>query len=251
MPEGHFLVLGGRRGIGKVLVERLAASVGNHVSVLARTAHEGGDVLRQSQHVVDVADQRALLKCLDAAVAQHGKLLGAVFLQRHRANGDEFDRDLAVALSATKNTIEHLIDKGHFVNDRQASIVVVSSVADHYIAPEQPLGYHVAKAGLAQLARYYAFALGSRGIRVNVVSPCVVVKREAAEFYARNDLLVERINNTVPLGRAGTPDDIVDAITFFMSEQASYVTGQTLVVDGGLTLRSHESLIRDFSQGIE
>ena len=121
---------------------------------------------------------------------------------------------------------------------------MVSSVADYYIAEEQPVGYHVAKAGLVQLARYYALTLGSRGIRVNIVSPCVVAKIEAKEYYDNNPELVAKFERFVPLGRMGNPDDIINAILFFASSKANYITGQNIVVDGGLTLRTHESLIR-------
>jgi NAD(P)-dependent dehydrogenase (short-subunit alcohol dehydrogenase family) len=170
-----------------------------------------------------------------------------IFLQRHRAEGDEFEMELTVALGSTKNTIDHLVDRSYFSNDDDSkSIVLVSSIADRYIAPEQSLGYHLGKAGLSQLARYYALALGPMGIRVNSVSPCVVAKDEAREFYNKNEWLVERFNRFIPLARMGKPQDIVNAIMFFAGKQASYITGQNIMVDGGLTLRSHESLIRDF-----
>lgn len=122
---------------------------------------------------------------------------------------------------------------------------MVSSIADRYVAPEQPLDYHLGKAGFTQLARYYALQLGPLAIRVNVVSPCVVAKDEASEFFDRNEWLVGRYQKFIPLGRMGRPQDIVNAIMFLASDQASYITGQNLVVDGGLTLRSHESLLRD------
>lgn len=123
---------------------------------------------------------------------------------------------------------------------------MVSSIADHYIAPEQDLGYHVSKAGLAQLARYYALQLGNQGIRVNVVSACVVIKAAAQEYYLQNSWITDRFERFIPLGRAGTSQDIIKVIMFLAGDQASYITGQNITVDGGLTLRSHESIIRDF-----
>ena len=107
-----------------------------------------------------------------------------------------------------------------------ASIVVVSSIADHYIAPEQDIGYHVSKAGLVQLARYYALKLGPMGVRVNAVSPCVVIKDAAKDYYNENSWLTDRFERLIPLGRAGRSDDIVNAIMFLTSKQASYITGQ-------------------------
>lgn len=250
MAERHFLAVGGTRGIGRALVEHLISGEGNCVSVLGRNPSLDVKSPKLVQYAVDVSNREMLLSCLDQAVARCGKLACVVFLQRHRAGKDEFDMELAVALSATKNAIDHLVNRRSFSDDGQSnSIVLVSSIADRYVAPEQSLGYHLAKAGFSQLARYYALELGPLGIRVNSVSPCVVAKDEAREFYDKNEWLVDRYKKFIPLGRMGKPEDIVNAIMFLAGEQASYITGQNIVVDGGLTLRSHESLIRDFPRG--
>jgi len=247
MPEKHFLIIGGTRGIGRALVKHLAGNSGNRISVLGRNPAADADSPAQTQYAVDVKDQAALISCLDQAVARHGKIDCAVFMQRHRGGKEDFDTDLAVALTATRNAIDHLVDQQYFSDNHPSnSIVLVSSIADRYIAPEQSLGYHVGKAGFSQLARYYALKLGAKGIRVNTVSPCVVAKDEAKNFYDANEWLVDRFRTAIPLGRIGTPLDIVNAIMFLAGDQSSYITGQNIVVDGGLTLRSHESLIREF-----
>jgi NAD(P)-dependent dehydrogenase (short-subunit alcohol dehydrogenase family) len=247
MTERHFLVVGGTRGIGRVLVDHLLGNEGNCVSVLGRTPSLDVYSPRLTRYKVDVSNREVLLSSLEQAVACYGKLACAVFMQRHRGGKSDFDVDLNVALSATGNAIDFLVEKQCFSDDGQSnSIVLVSSIADRYVAPEQSLGYHVGKAGLSQLARYYALELGPMGIRVNSVSPCVVAKEEAKEFYDKNEWLVDRYRRFIPLGRMGKPQDIVNAIMFLAGEQASYITGQNIVVDGGLTLRSHESLIRDF-----
>lgn len=250
MGERHFLVVGGTRGIGRTLVEHLVGGEGHRVSVFGRNPRPDLHSPRLTQYSVDVADSGALLTSLDQAVACYGKLACAVFMQRHRGGKDDFDMDLTVALSATRNAIEHIVEKLYFSDERQSnSIVLVSSIADRYVAPEQSLGYHLGKAGFSQLARYYALALGPHGVRVNSVSPCVVAKEEAKEFYDKNQWLVDRFRKAIPLGRMGKPEDIVNAIMFLAGEQASYITGQNIVVDGGLTLRSHESMIRDMHRG--
>jgi NAD(P)-dependent dehydrogenase (short-subunit alcohol dehydrogenase family) len=94
------------------------------------------------------------------------------------------------------------------------------------------------------LVRYYAVALGPRGIRVNGVSPGTVVKRENQEFYARSEALVGVFKRTIPLGRMGTAVDVANVIAFLCGPQASFVTGQQIVVDGGVSLLSQESLAR-------
>ncbi len=246
MAEMHFLVVGGTRGTGKALVKYLVGREGLCVSALGRSTSPDVQFPNLTQYTVDVSNREALLSSLDQAVARFGKLACVIFLQRHRAVKDEFDLELTVALSATKNAIDHLVDRRYFSVDGQSnSIVLVSSVADRYVAPEQSLGYHIAKAGVSQLARYYALALGPLGIRVNSVSPCVVDKEEAKGFYEKNAWLVDRYKEFIPLGRMGKPQDIINAIMFLASEQASYITGQNIVVDGGLMLRTHEWLIRN------
>jgi len=250
MDDHHFLVVGGTRGTGRALVQRLLDTAGYRVSVFGRHHEPADGAPRLASYQVDVTDTAALRSALDMAVAKDGKFHSVVFMQRNRAEQDEFEADLAVALTATKNAIEHLVAQAYFSRAYSTnSIVMVSSIADHYVAPEQDVGYHVSKAGLAHLARYYALTLGGLGIRVNSVSPCVVIKESAREFYSKNGWLTDRFERFIPLGRAGNSEDIVNVISFLISEQSSYVTGQNIVVDGGLTLRSHESIIRDFARG--
>jgi NAD(P)-dependent dehydrogenase (short-subunit alcohol dehydrogenase family) len=240
------MVVGGTRGTGRALVKRLIDDDGYRVSSIGRQPDRELESPKLAQYAVDVSDRATLRSCIEEAVARFGRLGCVVFMQRNRGGDDDFDTDLAVAVSATRFVVDHLVG-GHLFADEghQPSMVFVSSIADHFVAPEQPVGYHVAKAGLAQMARYYALALGPRGIRVNVVSPCVVVKDEAREFYDKNEWLVDRFNRFIPLGRPGRPSDIVNAILFLASAQASYITGQNIVVDGGLTLLGHESIVRD------
>lgn len=246
MSRQHFLVVGGTRGIGRVLVERLLTHSNACVSVFGR--HHDSDEQESflTRYTVDVTNRKAFLDCIDHAVTSYGKVSSAVFLQRYRGGQDELEQDVSVSIRATKTGIDHMVKHQYFsVDKKSASIVLVSSIADTYIAPEQPLGYHVGKAGLIQLMRYYALALGPKNIRVNAVSPCVVLKNEAKEFYNSQPWLLERFREFIPIGRMGAPEDITGGITFLASDEAAYITGQNIVVDGGLTLRSHESLIRD------
>jgi NAD(P)-dependent dehydrogenase (short-subunit alcohol dehydrogenase family) len=248
MADRHYIVVGGTRGTGQALVQHLlAVDPANRVSVFGRSHAAEEANPRLAAHAVDVSDAAALGAALDRAVTTHGKVHGIVFMQRNRSRSDAFETDLSVALTATKNAIDHLVGGDYFSGHEAGnSIVMVSSIADRYVAPEQDLGYHVSKAGLVQLARYYALQLGHKGIRVNVVSPCVLIKDAAQEYYRENSWITDRFEKLIPLGRAGKSQDIINAIMFLAGDQASYITGQNIVVDGGLTLRSHESIIRNF-----
>lgn len=227
-------------------MQRLAESDSDVVSVFGRTKLVDLPPAA-SQIEVDVCDGTALTRAIDTAVDHSGKLGCVVFLQRHRGQKDAFRDDVEVAVGASVTAIEHIMSHELFDSgDVSRSFVFVGSIADTYVAPEQQLGYHLAKAGLAQLARYYGVQLGPFGVRVNSVSPCIVAKDSSSGFYAANPWLVDRFRKLIPLGRMGTSDDIVRAILFLGGPDATYITGQNLVVDGGITLRSHESLIREF-----
>ncbi len=243
--SNHYLVIGGTKGGGRQLVNMLVADETNSVSVFGRTPAFENKKPNLKEYGVDVTDYDSAISGLKEAVKNFGNITSVVFMQRHRSKADEFSKDMDVGVNSTKAIIDFLVANKLFSN--QACIVMVSSIADTYIAEEQLAGYHVSKAGLVQLGRYFALKLGNLGIRVNSVSPCVVLKAEATDFYNKNQKLVSRYKKFIPLARMGTPEDIANAIIFLTSEKASYITGQNLVVDGGLTLRSHESLLRDIN----
>jgi len=117
---------------------------------------------------------------------------------------------MAVSLTATRDIIEYLSDR--FSSSGQKNIVIVSSVASDLVACEQGPEYHVAKAGLVQMTRYYAVSLGRRGIRVNCICPAIVMKDEAKPYYEKHKAAVRLFESITPLGRMGTPEDIANAI---------------------------------------
>jgi NAD(P)-dependent dehydrogenase (short-subunit alcohol dehydrogenase family) len=111
----------------------------------------------------------------------------------------------------------------------------MSSVVARSIASE-PAGYHIAKAGVEQLTRYLAYALGPQKIRVNAVAPGLV-DREQGPKLSDNPLNQAVIDVAVPLGRAASAIDIANVVAFLCGEQSAYVTGQVITVDGGLSIR--------------
>lgn len=95
--------------------------------------------------------------------------------------------------------------------------------------------YDIAKAGVIQMTRVYANELGPRGIRVNAVAPGIVETAREAEAFEQDPRLRARLLSTVPLRELGSPEAVASGVIFLLSDQARYITGQTLVIDGGLT----------------
>jgi NAD(P)-dependent dehydrogenase (short-subunit alcohol dehydrogenase family) len=231
---GHAIVIGGTQGSGRAVVARLA-SERFRVTAVGRGASDpqAGVVFRSADagHIDDLA------AALRAAVAEEGAVDVLVCMQRFRGDGDSWEGELRISLTATKTAIDVLHDS--FADG--ACIVLGSSHAARLVATEQPVGYHVAKAGMCQLARYYAVALGPKGIRVNCVTPGIIVKpgREPGRDV---EALASRIT---PLGRPGTPDDVAAAVSLLCDDRARFVTGQELIVDGGVSLIWQETLASD------
>jgi NAD(P)-dependent dehydrogenase (short-subunit alcohol dehydrogenase family) len=241
MGAGHTLILGGTKGLSRALVDLLYQE-GKEVSLAARHAPASGRGKTGPRfHPVDLSDLKALPAALKAIVRRTGKLSHLVFFQRYRGAGDPWAGELDVSLSATKTAIETLA--GHF-DGRDNSIVIVGSVNATLITPELPASYHVAKSGLVQLVRYYAVALGPKGIRVNSVSPGTVLKEESKDFHLKNKRLQDLYKKISPLGRMGTAEELARVIRFLSGPESSYLTGQDIVLDGGMSLQWQEALAR-------
>ena len=247
MKRIHSLIIGGTRGIGRSLVKELSAD--NHmVSVVGRRAPSGLDQQLENTvfFTVDLIETETVNATLSEILRNHGRLNNLIFFQRFRDDGDNWQGEINISLTATKNVIEYLAD--HFTETSENSITIVNSLASHFIADEQPLSYHVAKAGLYQMVRYYAVTFGEKGIRVNSVSPGTVLKDETKDFYMKeNQELYNLYKDIIPLGRMGTPQETANAIMFLCSRHASFITGQDIVVDGGLSLLLQSSLARNIS----
>ena len=125
-----------------------------------------------------------------------------------------------------KASAKHFIARG-----TKGAMVSVSSVNGIGTAPNHA-AYGAAKAGLISLTRTLSLELGQHGIRVNSVAPGTIFTERSADAYTAE--YVERMQGVIPLGRLGRVEDVAGAALFLLSDLASYVTGQTLVVDGGI-----------------
>ena len=242
MEKKHVLIVGGTSGMGADLARDFSARR-YAVSVIGRSLPGAGRrAVGADYWRADVNDKTRLTAALQAIVKKNGKLDSLLFFQRYRDKGDSWQGELGTSLTATKNIIEHLA--GSFKKTSRNSIVVAGSVAGELIADEQSVGYHVAKAGLDQLVRYYAVKLGPGGIRVNSVCPAIVIKEESREFYRQNRALHDLYCSITPLGRMCVSKEILNVVEYLCGPKASFITGQNLVVDGGISLQWQGSLAR-------
>jgi NAD(P)-dependent dehydrogenase (short-subunit alcohol dehydrogenase family) len=239
------VVGGGGGGIGTAVAVAVAQA-GADVGAITNVAEHAEDTRRQvlaagrraATAIADVMDEGALVDAIAGIAAELGPvdLLvnvvgGALFDDWHRLaeyDMDAFDRligrNVRYAVVSCREVAHALIATG-----RPGAIVNVSSVA----ARGTPLlsGYGAAKAALESFGRTMAMEWGLRGIRVNAVAPGTIKTPRAGQSD-----LAEEATRSIPLGRRGEPDDIANAVVFLLSDLASYITGQTLVVDGGSTV---------------
>ncbi len=233
--DAHALVVGGTRGIGLAVVRRLAAA-GARVSVAART--DPGELAAPGARFwrLDMEDTASLAGRVRELAAAHGPIGNVVLLQRYRGSGDDWHGELGVSATGTREVIEAAAE---LFDERGGSIVLLCSHSSQFVSHNQPVSYHVGKAAIRQLARYYAVALGPRGIRVNCVTPGHVLKENGRGLEGAAAVLAG-----TPLRRIATADDIAAIVAFLCGDDASLLTGQDLVVDGGTSLHQHETLMQ-------
>lgn len=245
MTAPHAVVVGGTRGLGLIVVERLL-SRGFDVTILSRNPspqHAGNSKVR---HIaVDLEATDCLEGCWSRACDAAGPISYLILCQRFRGQGDPWDGEIKVGLTASKYLIEGFAD--HFTPAGDRAIGVVSSVYAQFVGGSQPVGYHVVKAGLNEMVRYYAATLGRRGIRVNAIMPLTYMKDESRHFYEENTSLMDVYERLVPLRRMGHAGDSANALNFLCSEQASFINGQSLFIDGGVSVVWPEEVAKSFA----
>lgn len=239
----HSLIIGGTRGLGREVV-KLFSAAGHTVSIIGRRepAAQDRDIPNTYFHIADLADPEGLKAALAEAVKAQGKLSYLVFCQRYRGKDDDWQGEFDITLTATKVTVEALQDEFETSGDK--GIVMVSSVFGDYVGEGQPMSYHVGKAGLNHMMRFYAVNLGRKGIRVNAITPFTFLKEESKKFYLDNKPLLDLYNEMIPLGRMPTSEDSANTIAYLCSPAAGFINGQNIYVDGGLSLVWPETLGR-------
>lgn len=239
------IVTGASRGIGLATAERLVAE-GANVVLTARTAEAAeaaartlagpGTALGFGAHAAD-ADSAAA--CVAFALERFGALdilinnagTNPAFGPLRQLERSAFDKTVAVNLWAPLLWTQLAVDA--YMDDHGGVIVNVASIGGLVVGANTGI-YNASKAALMHLTRHLAKELGP-GVRVNAVAPGLVRTRMAEALWKRDE---ERIAGALALGRIGEPPEIADAIAFLASDASRWMTGETVVVDGGQTLGS-------------
>jgi 2-hydroxycyclohexanecarboxyl-CoA dehydrogenase len=242
------VVTGGASGMGLAVGQRLAG-LGHRVALLDRdgaTAERAADDVRAGgasalAAKVDVSDRRAV----DEALTTVRDELGPIEIMVTSAGIDEFehftdisaaawDRMIAVNLTGTFHCLQAAVPDmlaagwGRIVTISSSSAQSGAARMAHYVA---------SKGGVIGLTKALAIELAPRGITVNTIPPAMVDTPMARRAETRGDVPnIDVIAAHIPVRRAGTPDDIAAACAFLCSDEASYVTGQVIGVNGGMYL---------------
>lgn len=239
------LVTGGSRGIGKGIVCQFAEA-GAKVAFVYQSNREAADKLAAdltaAGHEVwalqaDVSKKSETDAVVEQVLAKWGKidiLVNNAGIIRDKPilamSSDEWQQVIDTNLTSVFNFCQAAIRP--MMSARYGRIINMSSVSADFSNPGQA-NYAASKAGIEGFSRCMATEYAKRGITVNCVAPGFI---ETDMTVAVVNMAGDKIKNSIPVKRLGKPEDIANAVLFFASEQASYVTGQVLKVDGGLTL---------------
>jgi len=234
------LVTGGSRGIGRAICLELAKN-GSYVVINFRSKKEAAEETLELVHQVggtgetlcfDVANQEETEKNMEALLARHDAIDILVNNAGETADTlfalmslEEWTKVLNTSLQGFYNVTRPVLKK--MINRKKGNIITLSSVSAR-LGHRGQTNYSAAKAGLEGACRSLASEVARLGIRVNVVAPGLI------ETGMIQDLPNEMMKQIIPMGRVGLPEEVAKVVRFLCSDDASYITGQVISVNGGM-----------------
>lgn len=252
------LVTGGARGIGWNIAQKFSE---NGANVVIADCNEGlhragsGDVFRPNGtitfHKIDLRQTVELREMVLKIRREYGSIdvlinnaRGGKRTEPLNETEENFTESVNVSLKAPMILSQIMIEE-KTAEENGACIINMSSVAAETVCGEST-AYHLTKAGIKSLTRYLAAYGGAKDVRVNAISPGFVVQDEHHRKYYGNDNKKYRkaVELCHPLGRAGRSDDIANVALILASTYSSFITGQIITVDGGLSLTGQWEIAR-------
>ena len=251
----NVLVTGGTSGIGQAMAVRFAEHGANVAINYLRQPDEAAETEQQVQTCIakvqqegvrdvlvgaDVSNEAEVVRMFEETIAQLGGIdilvnNAGIQISRptHELSAEHFDRVLAVnlrgAFLCAREAIKHFL-----AEEKPGSIVNISSVHQRIPKPSY-LGYSVSKGGMQNLTTTLALEYASNGIRVNAIGPGATVT-PINRAWIDDPVKAAQVTSHIPIPRAGSADEMAGVAAFLASDDAAYITGQTIFVDGGLTL---------------
>lgn len=249
------LVTGASSGIGQAIAIRLAQE-GVNVAINYRKSAEEAEntqemIDRACEEIrgcgvqdllvqADVSDEEDVVRMVDTVVQKLGGLdilINNAGIQiegaAHEIPIEKFDKVIAVNLRGAYMCAREAIQ--HFLKQQQQGIIINISSVHEVIPKPEFVGYSVSKGGMENLTRSLALEYARQNIRVNAIGPGATIT-PINEEWINDPEARATVESHIPMGRAGTSEEMAAAVAFLASDEASYITGQTLFIDGGLTL---------------
>ena len=241
------LVTGASQGLGAEIAVALARD-GCDVAVTSRRVERLADTLEKLTAAgaravpleLDLRSQASIERAMAQAVSALGHVdtlvnNAGVTLRRAalEVTPEEWDEVMAVNLAGTFFMSQRF--GRHLIGERRPGCVVSLASTHGMVGFAQRSTYGISKAGIIQMTRMLAIEWAEHGIRVNAIAPGTLDTPSRAEYFAAHPAAREAMIERIPFRRFGTPGEVAAMVRYLASPEAAYVTGQTLVLDGGLT----------------
>lgn len=241
------LVTGGARGIGQTTAIELA-SRGAHVAIADRKLEQAAETVAQcvavgadaEAFILDQADAKSVESCVEAVVKRFGRI-DALFANAGTGRfaplvdmpKEDFDLIVRINLSGTFYVCQEVARR--MIQQGTGGKMVLSASSGARVIADQLGAYCASKAAVMNLAKHLASELGNYRINVNAICPGVVESGMTGPMLAKEEWRRMLVRQT-PVGRWGRTEDVAKLVAFLLSEDAAYVNGEDIMIDGGSTL---------------